>query len=819
MQEFSLLNQYLLINHCNSLSSLTQSFKTFIIIGNLNKIFMNINSSNDKKKPSNYQYFKDLFKESIYVASREYHEGTDDNNLPGKLSILPTKPLLNQHDLSLAYSPGVAGPCYEIYDDPYAIYKYTTKGNMVAVVTDGSAVLGLGDIGADASLPVMEGKSVLFKKFSGIDSIPIVINSNDVDHIVNTVASISGSWGGINLEDISGPRCFEIERRLQEMLDIPVFHDDQHGTAIVSGAGLINALDITKQKIEEIKMVVCGAGAAGIACLKFFILLGVKKENIILCDRAGVVYEGRTEEMDEIKAQFAIKTDRFKTLSDAIKGANVFIGLSSAGSLTEEMLMSMAPNPIIFAMANPEPEIRPEIAKALRPDIIIATGRSDYPNQLNNVMCFPYIFRGALDVHARKINDDMKLAAAYAIADLARQPIHDDVFTSYSGRNFEYGSEYIIPVPFDPRLIVIVSSAVAEAAMKSGVARKNIVDIEAYKRKLTAKLDPTINLFQLLHEKVKGNHKRIIFAEGEEEKVLRAALQWVEGGYGSAILIGDKETVEKVAEKIGIKLAGNNKIIIMNSSICSKKDINRYVEYYYKRNQRKGKLYRDCIREVKTDRNIFASCILGCGDGDGMITGITRNYYEALKDINKAIDRDELIFGISAIITKGKTVFMADTAINDSPNSAQLAQIAIKSAKIVQAIGHTPRVALLSYATFGNPYDGERSGVIRHAAEILRDNTTLNFEWDGEMSAEVALNQELLNKYPFSNLTQPANILITPGLHSADISQKLIESLTDAILVGPILIGFKYPVQILSMNASVNDIVNMAALTTSGILE
>jgi malate dehydrogenase (oxaloacetate-decarboxylating)(NADP+) len=779
----------------------------------------NFNSQKEKKKNSNYEYFKDLFKESIYVASREYHEGGENNNLPGKISISPTKPLFTQNDLSLAYSPGVAGPCYEIYDDPYSLYKYTSKGNMVAVVSDGSAVLGLGDIGSDASLPVMEGKSVLFKKFSGIDSIPIIINSRDIDHIVNTIASISGSWGGINLEDISGPRCFEIEKRLQEMLDIPVFHDDQHGTAIVCGAGLINALDITNQKIEDIKMVVCGAGAAGIACLKFFILLGVKKENIILCDRDGVVYEGRKEEMDEIKSQFAIKTDKLKTLSDAIKNANVFIGLSSAGALTKEMLLSMAPNPIVFAMANPEPEIRPEIAKALRSDVIIATGRSDYPNQVNNVMGFPYIFRGALDVHAKKINDEMKLAAAYAIANLARQPVHDDVFTSYNGRNFEYGPEYIIPVPFDPRLIGIVSAAVAEAAIKSGVARKNIHDIESYKRNLTSKLDPTINLFQLLHEKVKVKPKRIIFAEGEEERILRAALQWVEGGYGSSILVGDKKTVEEVAEKIGIKINENKKITIINSSICSERDINRYIEYYYKRNQRKGKLYRDCVRDVKTDRNIFASCVLGCGDGDGMITGITRNYYEALKDIKKSLDSDELIFGISAIITKSKTVFMADTAINDSPNSENLAQIAIKSAKIVQAIGYNPRVALLSYATFGNPYDGERSGVIRGAAKILREDTSLNFEWDGEMSAEVALNQELLKKYPFSNLTQPANILVTPGLHSADISQKLIKSLTDAILVGPILIGFKNPVQILPMNASVNEIVNMAALTASGILE
>ena len=769
-----------------------------------------------RKVTTDYSFFRNLFNHSIYVASCEYHEGNGKDILPGKIGIIPTRSLIDQHELSMAYSPGVAAPCLKIFDDQEEIYNYTAKGNIVAVVTDGSAVLGLGDIGADASLPVMEGKSVLFKKFSGIDSIPIIIDERDPDMIVKIISSISGGWGGINLEDISGPRCFEIERKLQEAVDIPVMHDDQHGTAIVAGAGLINACDITKRKIKDIKMVVCGAGAAGIACLKFFILLGVKKENIILCDRHGVVYKGRAEEMDYMKMLFAQENNKLKTLADALNKADVFIGLSAAKTLTPEMLLTMAKNPIIFAMANPEPEIDVNLAKAIRKDLIIATGRSDFPNQVNNVMGFPYIFRGALDVRAKKINDEMKLAAAYAIADLARKPVHDDVFTAYPGRTFEYGPEYIIPAPFDPRLITIVAPAVAKAAMDSGVARIMIKDLEAYKISLSTKLDPTLNLFQLLHEKVKAKPKKVVFAEGEEERVIRAATQFVEGCYGEAILVGCESTVKAVAEKIGIKLSP--KIKIMNSALCEESVLKKYIEYFYKKNQRNGKLERDCIRDVKTDRNFFASCIVACGDADAMITGLTRGYYEALNAIKISIDHDELMFGISAILTQGKIVFMADTAINSSPSAEQLSEIAMKSAKIVRAMGQVPRVALLSYATFGNPNDGERASVIREAIQILHSCDNSNFECDGEMSAEVALNEDLLKKYTFTKLTKAANVLIVPGLHSADISQKLIKSLTNAVLVGPILIGFKNPVQIVSMNSSVSEILNMAILSASGVL-
>jgi malate dehydrogenase (oxaloacetate-decarboxylating)(NADP+) len=769
-----------------------------------------------RKTTGDYSFFRNLFNHSIYVASCEYHLGNGSDILPGKIGIVPTRSLIDQHELSMAYSPGVAAPCLKIFDNQEEIYDYTSKGNMVAVVTDGSAVLGLGDIGADASLPVMEGKSVLFKKFAGIDSIPIVVDERDPDMIVKIVSSISGGWGGINLEDISGPRCFEIEKKLQEAVDIPVMHDDQHGTAIVAGAGLINACDITKRKIEDVKMVVCGAGAAGIACLKFFISLGVKKENVILCDRHGVVYKDRPEEMDNIRLEFAREDDKLKTLGDAMVGADVFVGLSSAKIVTPEMLSTMAKDPIVFAMANPEPEISVPLAKEIRSDIIMATGRSDYPNQVNNVMGFPYIFRGALDVRARKINDEMKLAAAYAIADLARKPVHDDVFTAYPGRTFEYGPEYIIPAPFDPRLITIVAPAVAKAAMDSGVARIVIKDLEKYRSTLSAKLDPTLNLFQLLHEKVKSKPKRVVFAEGEEEKIIRVATQYVDGLYGEAILVGDEETVKQTAERIGIKLSP--KIKIMNSALCDETKLNKYIEYFYKKNQRLGKLERDCVRDVKTDRNVFASCILACGDADAMITGLTRSYYEALSSIKISIDHDELMFGISAIITHGKIVFMTDTAINSSPSAKQLSEIAMKSAKIIRAVGQTPRVALLSYATFGNPNDGERATIIRDAIKILHSNPDLNFECDGEMTAEVALNEDLLKKYPFVRLTKEANVLVVPGLHTADISQKLIKSLTNAVLVGPILIGFKNPVQIISMSSSVSEILNMAILSASGVL-
>ena len=772
--------------------------------------------SKNRNNNLDFSVLSKLFNDSVYVRSCEYHMRSE-NTTPGKFQISPTRPLLDNDELSLAYSPGVAAPCLKIYKNQESIYDYTTKGNMVAVVSDGSAVLGLGDIGADAALPVMEGKSVLFKKFADIDSIPIVIDERDPDQIVRAIASISGSWGGINLEDISGPRCFEIERKLQEALEIPVMHDDQHGTAIVAGAGLLNALHITKKDIDSIKMVMSGAGAAGIACIKFFILLGVKRENIILCDRDGVVRKDRTEGMDNIKLEFAIEsTSKIYTLSDALTNSDVFVGLSAARVMTPEMLLSMAPNPIIFVMANPEPEIDANLARATRSDVIIATGRGDFPNQVNNVMAFPYIFRGALDVRAKKINDEMKLAAAYAISDLAREPVHDDVFTAYPNRLFEYGPEYIIPTPFDPRLISVISPMVAKAAMDSGVARTHIDDLDEYKNSLSSKLDPTVNLFQTLHDKVRQKPRTVVFAEGEEEKTIRAALQFVDGGYGNAILIGDEKTIIENTEKFGIKLS--KKIKITNSALCDSEKMKNYIGYYYKHNQRNGKLERDCIRLVKTDRNIFSACILACGDADAMVTGLTRNYYEALGDIKTAIDCNDLLFGLSAVIKKGRIIFISDTAINASPDSKQLSEIAIKTAHIIRQLGQIPRIALVSYATFGNPNDGERANVIRESVKILEEASQVDFEWDGEMSVEVALNENLLKKYPFSRLTQPANVLIMPGLHSADISQKMLKALTDTIVVGPILVGFKQSVQIVSMTASVNEILNIAVLACSGVV-
>ena len=785
------------------------------------KIFlMNISKSSE-------QYFEKLFKEEcIYEESRSYHLGSSEDER-GKFEVVSKKPVLTQGDLALAYSPGVGAPSFDIYQNPDKIYDYTSKGNIVAVVSNGTAVLGLGNIGPEASLPVMEGKSVLFKKFADIDSIPIIVKTSEVDEFVNSVALISSGWAGINLEDIAAPECFEIERKLQEKLDIPVFHDDQHGTAIVAGAALLNAIEITGQEISKMKMVMSGAGAAGIACLRFFISLGLKKENVIICDRDGVVFEGRTNNMDSIKAEFAAKTDS-RTLAEAIKGANIFIGLSAAGVLKEEMLLDMAPNPIIFAMANPEPEIKPEIAKRVRPDSIIATGRSDYPNQVNNVMGFPYIFRGALDVRATKINEEMKIAAAKAIALLAKEPVHDNVFVAYSGRSFKYGPEYIIPTPFDPRLLEFVTSAVARAAIETGVARLPIKNFDEYTSKLNSKLDPTINLFELLHEKVIHRPKTILFAEGEEIKVIRAASNWVSGGYGKVILVGDQKTIQENMNLVGVQ--ASEKIQIINSALCKEEELNQFIEYYYSKMCRKGILKRDAARAVKIDRNVFSACLLAFKKADGMITGLTRNYHEALSDVTKAVDHDDFIFGVSGIMTKNhQTIFISDSVVNYKPNVEELVKITIKTAAIAKEIGYTPRAALVSYASFGDSsglescgirskLKGSRDSEIREAVSILHSRKDVDFEVDGELSADVALNKNLLAEYSFSKLKSPANILIMPGIYSADIAQKMLKSLTDAILVGPILIGLKAPVQIVSMNSSVSEIMNMAVLTVSGLI-
>ncbi|MES2985480.1 MAG: NADP-dependent malic enzyme [Pseudomonadota bacterium] len=746
--------------------------------------------------------------ENMKITDEEallYHsQGT-----PGKISITPTKPLITQRDLALGYSPGVAVPCIKINEDKNAAYDYTSKGNLVAVVSNGTAVLGLGNLGALASKPVMEGKAILFKRFADIDSIDIEVDSVDVDAIVETVRSISCTFGGINLEDIGAPDCFIIEERLKALCDIPVFHDDQHGTAIVTAAGIINAAHITGRQLSELKIVANGAGSAGIACIELLKHMGVKHENVLLCDRSGVIYEGRNDSsMNQWKSAHAVNTKK-RTLSEAMEGADVFLGLSSAGAITKEHVRSMAKQPIIFAMANPVPEIMPEEVLEVRSDAIIATGRSDYNNQVNNVMGFPYIFRGALDVRAREINVEMKVAAAEAIAELARADVPDEVLAVYSGREMKYGPEYIIPTPFDPRLITTIPIAVARAAMDSGVARRPIQDFAAYKRQLSARLDPAANSMANIFDVVRQNPQRVIFAEGEEEKVIRAAIHWRDNGYGHPILIGRAERIRNTIHKLGIKHADDLEIV--NAAVTS--HLSQYIEYLFGKLQRKGFLKRDVERMVKNDRNIFASCMISCGHGDVVITGLTRNYYRALENICRAIDTKpgQFLFGVSMLVSKNRTVFISDTAVQELPNEKELADIAIRTARKVQQMGHEPRVALLSYSNFGNPMK-EKSKRIRDAVEILNARTDIDFEYDGEMSADVALNPELMALYPFCRLSGPANVLVMPALHSAHISANMLEELGVGTVIGPILVGLEKPIQIVSMNANVADIINLAAI-------
>jgi malate dehydrogenase (oxaloacetate-decarboxylating)(NADP+) len=654
---------------------------------------------------------------------------------PGKISITPTKPLITQRDLALGYSPGVAVPCVKIHENKDAAYDYTSKGNMVAVISNGTAVLGLGDLGALASKPVMEGKSILFKRFADIDSIDIEVDSKDVDKIVETVRAISVTFGGINLEDIGAPDCFIIEQRLKELCDIPVFHDDQHGTAIVTAAGIINAAHITGRQLSDLKVVANGAGSAGIACIELLKHMGVKHENVLLCDKSGVIYQGRNDSsMNQWKSAHAVPTKK-RTLTEAMEGADVFLGLSAAGAITKAHVKSMAKNPIIFAMANPIPEIMPEEVLEVRKDAIIATGRSDYHNQVNNVMGFPYIFRGALDVRAREINVEMKVAAAEAIAELARAAVPDEVLAVYSGREMKYGPEYIIPTPFDPRLITTIPIAVARAAMDSGVARKPITDFSDYKRKLSARLDPAANSMANIFDAVRQNPQRVIFAEGEEEKVIRAAIHWRDNGYGSPILVGRPDRIRQTINRLGIKDADDLEIV--NAAVTS--HLEQYIAFLYGKLQRKGFLPRDVERMVKNDRNIFASCMIACGHGDVLITGLTRNYYRALENISRVIDTKpgQFLFGVSMLVAKHRTVFISDTAVQELPNEKELADIAVRTAKVVKQMGHTPRVALLSYSNFGNPMK-EKSKRIRDAVEILNARTDIDFEYDGEMSADVA---------------------------------------------------------------------------------
>jgi malate dehydrogenase (oxaloacetate-decarboxylating)(NADP+) len=729
---------------------------------------------------------------------------------PGKIEVNATKPLTTQRDLALAYSPGVAAPCMEIFDRPEDAFDYTARGNLVAVVSNGTAVLGLGNIGALASKPVMEGKSVLFKRFADIDAIDLEVESEDVDEVVNCVRFLGPTFGGINLEDIKAPECFIIEQRLRELMDIPVFHDDQHGTAIVSLAGMINALDLTGRDIKDITIVVNGAGAASIACIELMKAMGLPHDQAILCDSRGVIYQGRTDGMNQWKSAHAVQT-KARTLEEAMEGADVFFGLSVAGAVTKKMVKSMADNPIIFAMANPDPEITPEDVRAVRDDAIVATGRSDYPNQVNNVLGFPYIFRGALDVRARTINDEMKIACAQALAELAREDVPDEVDAAYPGEHLVYGPDYIIPVPFDPRLIEYVPPRVAQAAMDSGVARQPIEDMESYSLSLAQRLDPTTSVINATYESVRANPKRVVFAEGESGRVIRAAFAYRNAGLGEPILIGRENVVrERIAE---LGLSGADDLTIHNAALDENREA--YIDFLYKRHQRNGRMYRDCARDVNQNRNVFAACMVAHGKADAMVTGLTRRYFTCFDDVSRVIDRvpGEQIFGLSVHALRNRTLYIADASIHARPEPDVMVGIAKQAAAKARQMGTEPRVAFLSYSNFGNPSVDltERS---REAVRLLDEMGDADFEYEGEMTPDIALDPEMRERYyPFARLTGPANVLIMPGLHSAHIVSRLIESLDVGTVMGPILMGLEKPVEIVHMTATVNELVNAAAFS------
>jgi len=730
---------------------------------------------------------------------------------PGKLEVVATKPMATQRDLSLAYSPGVAVPVLAIAEDESRAYDYTTKGNFVAVITNGTAILGLGNLGALAAKPVMEGKVVLFKRFADIDSIDLEVSTEDPDEFINCIKFLGKGWGGINLEDIKAPECFIIEQRLRELLDIPVFHDDQHGTAIIAAAGLLNALDLTGRDIATTKLVCNGAGAAGIACLELLRAIGFKRENLILCDTKGVIYEGRKDGMNQWKSAYMVKT-KARSLAEALEGADVFFGVSAKGAVTQDMVKAMAGKPIIFAMANPDPEITVEEVAAVRDDAIMATGRSDYPNQINNVLGFPYIFRGALDVRATTINMEMKIAAAHALAELAREDVPDEVTAAYGSRP-KYGPDYIIPVPFDPRLISHVPPAVAKAAMDTGVARKPIADMDAYRLQLRSRRDPVAGVLANVFERLRRQPRRVVFAEGEEEQVIRAASSFVQQGLGAALLVGRENRVNDTAKNAGIELG--NGIEVINARLSKRNAI--YASYLYERLQRKGYLARDCQRMVNLDRNTFASCMVALGDADAMVTGVTRNFSIALEEVRRCIDPKpgHRVIGVSLILARGRTVFVADTAVVELPDAQDIAEIAIEAAGVARKFGHEPRLALLAFSTFGHP-PGERSARVQEAVRIL-DQRRVDFEYDGEMAADVALNPDLMAAYPFCRLSGPANVLIMPAFHSAAIATKMLQELGGATVIGPLLVGLDCPVQIVNLSAKDTDLVNMAALAAYNV--
>jgi len=729
-------------------------------------------------------------------------------NKPGKIEINSSKPMTTKRDLALAYSPGVAVPVQAIYDNPEAAYDYTSKGNLVAVISNGSAILGMGNLGALASKPVMEGKAVLFKRFADIDSIDLEINSQDSAEIINSIKNFACSFGGINLEDIAAPDCFIIEEKLKEILDIPVFHDDQHGTAIITTAALLNALDISGKSIKDIKVVVNGAGASAIACTNLFKNSGVPNENVTMLDRKGVIYRGRTEGMDQWKSAHAIDTKN-RTLEAAIKGADVFLGLSAKGALKKELVKTMAKNPIIFACANPDPEITPEEIMEVRDDAIIATGRSDYPNQVNNLIGFPYIFRGALDVRATTINEEMKVAAANAIAKLAREDVPDEVVAAMGGDRPKYGKDYIIPSTFDPRLISVIPAAVAKAAMDSGVAKKNVEDFEVYKEQLKQRLNPSVTIMQGVNSYIKKNQKRIVFADGEDENTLKAAIAFKNSKLGIPILVGKKEKIKERIKEIGYN--ENFDIEVINSQDSEKRE--KYVNFLFKKMQREqGLLERDCDRLVRNDRVIWASCMVACGDADGAVTGNTRRFGASFEKVTQVVDArpGEIMFGLNMVVAKGKTIFVGDTSVNEYPSSEELAEIAISAARVVKMFGFVPKVAFVSHSTFGQPLTS-RTKHIKKAVEILKSKD-VDFDFDGDMQPDVALNEEYKELYPFSSIVGNANILIMPGQHSAAISYKMMKSLGDTKVIGPLLIGLGQPIEIAPLRSSTSEIINLASI-------
>ena len=724
----------------------------------------------------------------------------------GKIEINSSKPLTTKRDLSLAYSPGVAAPVKEIAKNPELAYDYTSKGNLVAVISNGSAILGLGNLGALASKPVMEGKSVLFKRFADIDSIDIEINNKDPQAVIETINNIGGTFGGINLEDIAAPDCFIIEQKLKELLDIPIFHDDQHGTAIITTAALINALDISKKQIDNVKVVINGAGASAQACANLFKSTGVKNNNIIMCDSKGVIFKGRPN-LDQFKSAHAIDT-KYRSLEEAMVGADVFLGLSAKDVVSKKMIKSMADNPIVFACANPDPEIKPELIQEVRSDAIIATGRSDYPNQVNNLIGFPYIFRGALDVRAKEINEDMKVAAANAIALLARENVPDEVVSAYGGDRPRYGKDYIIPSTFDPRLISVIPAAVADAAMKSGVARKNIKDIEIYKDQLTNRLDPTMSLMQGINAKVRKNPKRVIFAEGEDENMLKAAIEFGRNKLGTPILIGAEKRIKEQLNNIG--LDKNYKIEIVNSTNKEKRE--KYVKHLYKRLQREGQLERDVDRLVRNDRIAWGASMIACKDADAMVTGNIRHYAASIEKLKKVTDPrpGEEIFGMTMITLKGKTILVADTNVQDFPSAERLVKVSKSCVRVARLFGFDPKVAFLSHSTFGKPIS-KNTKHVRDAIELLKKEK-VDFDFDGEMQPDVALNPVYQEIYPFSKIVGNANILIMPALHSAAISTKLMKVFGGGKLIGPLLIGLGSPIEVAPLRASTSEILNLASI-------